>query len=510
MKSNRELETLTQAYLDGSISGEDSARLNFLLGENEKTRRIFAEALNLDSALAAAATELQLENDPISLLATPENVISLPDQANSRKRPDTRGPVIVAIAACLALLVAGALKWWPSQPAGDEFFATVEKQIGIDYLSAGTILGSQTQTIAKGTLELVTALGVQLVIEAPAEFRFENSQRLHLLRGRLAADVPPRAKGFTIITPTGEAVDLGTRFGVDVAQQGALGSSEIHVFEGEVVAHPEGNANKQSLRAGDALAMESGSSATRDFRSSAFIQPEEMRALSAGISDRQRERSETAFAKLREDPALIAALDFESDLQFGGVFRMVQGRWPGSRAPEFINGGDHLRLDVGGDQLWPQLSLCAWVRLDQLGAKYQSLLHADGWENDPGLVHWMVNESATMRFAMWANTLPPDPQRTHFYPDSQTPVTTSQGRWVHLAVVYDSVKKSVRFYHNGRFDNKVHHADAHPARLGPVQLGNWDQQERKLSGRVDEFAILGRAMTDEEVAALYQAGNPYP
>ena len=50
---------------------------------------------------------------------------------------------------------------------------------------------------------------------------------------------------------------------------------------------------------------------------------------------------------------------------------------------------------------------------------------------------------------------------------------------------------------------------AHPARLGKAQVGNWDRQDRKLSGRVDELLLLGRAMTDEEIRVLFAAGNPY-
>ena len=53
------------------------------------------------------------------------------------------------------------------------------------------------------------------------------------------------------------------------------------------------------------------------------------------------------------------------------------------------------------------------------------------------------------------------------------------------------------------------HATAHAARLGPARIGNWDRIDRKLSGRVDEMLILGRAMTDAEVGALFEAGNPY-
>jgi hypothetical protein len=189
---------------------------------------------------------------------------------------------------------------------------------------------------------------------------------------------------------------------------------------------------------------------------------------------------------------------------------MVQGRWPGSQAPEFVNQGDHLQLDVGGDREWPQLTLAAWVRLDHLGAPYQSLLHTDGWnQGRPGQVHWMVTKLTTMRLALFANTLTPGADELNGFPDSRTSVLPEQGRWVHLATVYDSTAKTVRFYLNGRFDKETRQAIAHPARLGPAQIGNWDRQDRKLSGRVDELLILGRAMSDDEVHALFEAGNPY-
>ncbi|MDH4409486.1 MAG: hypothetical protein QE273_07700 [Verrucomicrobiales bacterium] len=46
-------------------------------------------------------------------------------------------------------------------------------------------------------------------------------------------------------------------------------------------------------------------------------------------------------------------------------------------------------------------------------------------------------------------------------------------------------------------------------RLFPAQIGNWDQQDRKLSGRIGQLVVLGRAMSDGEIAALHEAGTPY-
>src|SRR5690606_33444997 len=125
---------------------------------------------------------------------------------------------------------------------------------------------------------LRTRLGAELVIEAPAVFRFESPQRLRLVKGRLAADVPPPAKGFTVVTPDGDAIDLGTRFGIDVSEGGG---SEIHVFEGEVVARVPGPGDPRSLRGGEALAMSEGGGDARELRSAAFIQSDELPSLRA-------------------------------------------------------------------------------------------------------------------------------------------------------------------------------------------------------------------------------------
>jgi hypothetical protein len=482
---NQGFETLVQRYMDGTIRGEELARLNAALLSDAEARRWFSELLNVDSALAAAAAGWEPRSE------TKPKVLAFP--------PASRW---LAAAAAVVLLAAGAW-WWQSQRA----FATVVRDAGVEELANGVRLRGEPHQLKAGTVELVTARGARVVIEAPAEFRFESAQRLRMMRGRLAADVPPPAKGFTVITPSGDAVDLGTRFGVDVPVEGA---AEIHVFQGQVIAKASGEQRKQNLHGGDAVTMQGGASATRELRSSAFIQPDEVSGLTAGLAAGQRIRSEAALAVLKRDPSLIALLDFESDVPQPGVFRMVQGRWPGSHAPEFVNVGDHLNLDVGGGREWPQLTLAAWVRLDRLGAPYQSLLHTDGWDkSNPGQVHWMVTKHATMRLALFGNQLAPGAVERENYPDSVTSVLPEQGRWMHLATVYDAGAGTTRFYLNGRFDSETRLKTSHPAKLGPAQIGNWDRQDRKLSGRIDEFVILGRSMSDEEVHALYEAGNPY-
>ena len=80
---------------------------------------------------------------------------------------------------------------------------------------------------------------------------------------------------------------------------------------------------------------------------------------------------------------------------------------------------------------------------------------------------------------------------------------------MHLATVYDSESRTTRFYLNGKPDGESHHATAYPARLGAAQIGNWDRVDRKLSGRIDELLLLGRALSENEISALHETGTPY-
>jgi hypothetical protein len=206
---------------------------------------------------------------------------------------------------------------------------------------------------------------------------------------------------------------------------------------------------------------------------------------------------------LQRDRGWLAALDF--DAVNDGAFRWAQGRWPGSRAVEFTQPGDYLPVEFTGTS--NELTLAAWVRLDRVPRAINSLLHTNGW-GQAGQVHWMVAENQRMRLAIY-DVRCVDQSRNR-YPESNRLVIAATGRWTHLAAVYSAARRAVRFYIDGEFDNEVELLAGIPAVLGPARVGNWNRQERILSGRLDELVLLKRALADAEVRALFEAGNPYP
>lgn len=537
MKPEERFAELWTDYLEGALDEAGYAELRALLADDESLQKRGADLFQMHRILGFAAAsasdgerfvQATLARVPRSSEAFVQGVMKQVQQAEPAGskvipfEPAAGAQAMtariwhrrewLAAAATFAVSVASGALWWRHRMQALPLVRVTQNagamlaQSG-QPVAIGETLPHGRLRLAQGALGLNYGRGVQLVIEAPAEFECSRADLLRLYAGRVAADVPPPAKGFTVITPTGKAVDLGTKFGVDVPPQG---EAEVHVFQGEVIAQSSGGGKRQSLRDGEAFALQSGAGNTRELRSAAFIRPEEVSSLHAALAAGQQAHSDAALAALRNDPALIAMFDFEADGLPSGSYRVVQGRWPGSHAPEFVNVGDHMKIDIGGNREWTQLTLAAWVRLDRLGAPYQSLIHTDGWSNDnPGQVHWMVTRKTTMRLALRGNTLASGFEDREGYPDSHTAVLPEQGRWVHLASVYDCAERSVRFYLNGEFDNEVRQEIAYPARLGPAQIGNWDKQDRKLSGRIDELVVLGRVLGGNEVRALYAAGNPY-
>lgn len=123
---------------------------------------------------------------------------------------------------------------------------TSERRIREDgWLSTGLL------QIESGTVLIAFNSGATAIVVGPSELSIESGNRMFLKSGRLTAEVPPAASGFTVNTPRLNAVDIGTRFGITVEGNG---DSELHVMQGEVeVSRASGNSVPTSVREGLAI-----------------------------------------------------------------------------------------------------------------------------------------------------------------------------------------------------------------------------------------------------------------
>jgi hypothetical protein len=94
-------------------------------------------------------------------------------------------------------------------------------------------------SLACGLAEIEFDQGARVILQGPAGVELLSGSKVRLSHGTLTARVPFGARGFTVLSPGGRVVDLGTEFGLTVDEKGA---TTVRVFTGEVQAFPAGGA----------------------------------------------------------------------------------------------------------------------------------------------------------------------------------------------------------------------------------------------------------------------------
>jgi hypothetical protein len=184
-----------------------------------------------------------------------------------------------------------------------------------------------------------------------------------------------------------------------------------------------------------------------------------------------------------------------------------QGRWPGKQGLEFKQVCDRVRFDVPGE--FHSLTLAAWVRLEGLPNLNNSLMMSDGWE--PGELHWQIGGTGTVILGVQSQ---PKGQGAHYHATESFNADYLQ-RWVQIAVVYDHEGSLVTHYLDGHPVSQVPTLSDVPLRVGTAELGNWNMAAHRnttpirfLTGSMDEFLLFSRALSQQEIARLYEQGKP--
>ncbi|MEM9351706.1 MAG: hypothetical protein AAGA92_01720 [Planctomycetota bacterium] len=305
-----ELSRLISAACDRVHTPEQETRLNVLLANNPAARHYYLRFIALHSSLSSTAGSRMREEAeglarrlaPYMPAAEPQPGEGLAVALCSPEVQARRGGagrwsrslgLVAALAVCLLVVFGwqqfgvrapqpgsdGGLVADAGTPAPAGLVATVSFISSPDAwanpndslaLESG-VRGGQTLELAEGELELTYDSGVRLRLIGPVEYLVRPAGG-ELRNGGLVAFVPEAGHGFTVETPNGKVVDLGTEFGVLVDD---FGVSEVSVFSGKVEAYPTTSVadgpGRFELTKGDSLQWTRGTLQSRSADARRFL-----------------------------------------------------------------------------------------------------------------------------------------------------------------------------------------------------------------------------------------------
>lgn len=535
-----ELESLLLEWESETLDDAGVVRLRELLKSDPQARQRFVHLQMLDAAL-------HIEGDTGLSSRDLESESSNPVQPTTRTDRSTKSKYgwLAAIAAALACLLAGRLAYVEWDRKSDvpiaaaveptsSGIALVTRVVGVDWgngdpLVAGDALQPGPLRFDHGLVQVEFFCGATVIIEGPAYLDLESAKLARVHSGRLRAQVPPAARGFTIDTSDLKVVDLGTEFGVSVTPEGA----SVEVFDGEVELH-EATGEPRLLAAGQAVAQQAGGDyLDRDSSPERFVDIATMDARQQRQQDDRYQRWRDWSQSIRQDPRLITyyAFDDESNwnrrlqnsqappnTELDGATvgaKRVAGRWPGKDGLEFKQPGDRVRVQIPGE--FNSLTLACWAKIDSLDRMFNSLFLTD--EYNQGEPHWQILDTGQLYFSVRPAEIGSDGPKDKKVLSDPFWLPSMSGKWIHLATTFDVETNEVIHYLNGR----VLHRETIPAeqslkttRIGTASIGNWSSPTlpdakfaiRNLNGTIDEFALFNSALSSEEIRSMFENGSP--
>lgn len=276
-----------EAYLANELDERGRLQVEDALRRDADLRECFLHQLQVDSALRylipgdaaasdgnfAAAVMARLRSEGADegrtfAKSVLTEIVEEREEISPLRWPDLVKAGLISAAASIALMFVLQEIVFSQHPfgqstaerrlSGPEYVARVELSENLQWSPATAEMIREDGWLARGLIEIESGeamiafnSGATATVAGPATLSIESSNRVFLNRGKLTADVPPPASGFTVNTPRLNAVDIGTRFGIDVD---AEGNSELHVMEGEVEAsRASGNSVTVLVREGLAL-----------------------------------------------------------------------------------------------------------------------------------------------------------------------------------------------------------------------------------------------------------------
>jgi hypothetical protein len=257
-----EIDELVQRLLDDQIEPDEMQRLGKAIREDPRVRDYYLDSLLVSAVLrrSSQATGELSKSDLIRAISSGAG------QGGSRRL----GRRFLSMAA---LLVLGALvlvspylfRRTPQGPAVGILAGEYQTQWRGARPRPGEPLRVGAYDLREGVAKVDLDQGTSLVLEAPCQVELKSIAEVTLRSGRLAAVVPPQAKGFRVRTRTALITDLGTEFGVIARSDG---STEAHVLKGRVIValdpNRSGRATALVVNDGQAAAVDASGRTIRD------------------------------------------------------------------------------------------------------------------------------------------------------------------------------------------------------------------------------------------------------
>ncbi len=507
-----QLAALFAAKCDGTISKDDHALLEKLLSENADARRQWFLHCDIETGMADWAATRGARREFFPAAESP---------ATSSRR------WLVPFAAA-ALLVLGAIAWWPRTTSPNNVAIAEPKSNGVAVLSravgvewtdgvertSGAVLEPGTLRLKSGAALVEFYSGARLIVEGPAELRLVSAGEAFLQSGKINAHVPPQAVGFTVNSPTMKVVDHGTDFGITV---GSGTAPEVHVFTGKVEVASASLAPR-ALNGGEAARFDGTAVQSIPAARASFVTEDELSRRDSALGLARLAAWREAARGLSADAATLIHYTFDESTErsipnqsagappdsHGSIVgsAWTEGRWPGKNALQFRSESDRIRFTAA--QPIHAITLLAWVRVDALPRWQNVLLSTDS--EQPGALRWHLTKTGELRFEIARNLGRP---HSDWEAVNSAPFVTADrlGQWLHLATTFDGT--TIRHYANGQPIGSGASFTPPALQIGTAELANWrGDTKRQLAATLDEFAILSRAITAEEVRTIYDSGRP--
>lgn len=278
---------LLDAHLTGDLDRDQAAVVESALRNDEELREVYFQQLRMDATLKMLLTgdadvsskdftegviaRLELEgvdgNREFSKSVLTE-ILEEKDEIVPVRWPDLlKSTAVAAVAALVAISAMQMIEYGKNTPSSSADVSSEKKQSGFlarvqgskgavwERIREDGWMQNGVMVLESGVAEIAFNSGARAFVEGPTRLSIESDNRVFLESGSMTAEVSPEATGFTVNTPRMNIVDIGTRFGVTVAENG---ETEVHVMEGVVeVSRASGHSVSTVVREGLALKADS-------------------------------------------------------------------------------------------------------------------------------------------------------------------------------------------------------------------------------------------------------------